>query len=136
MKRIIAATYLIQVSESDIANHDILKVGWKASDVTEKMVGNNYDWGQFVGKMDNAVQSKALWWIFDTFAKPIIDKFNLPAWKKTFNRDVWAEGKDGQILFSDTKDHTTRMEKNQLVNYDHPKKGNLDLLKKYLTSLK
>ena len=136
MKRIIAATYLIQVSESDIANHDILKVGWKASDVTEKMAGNNYDWGQFVGKMDNAVQSKALWWIFDTFAKPIIDKFNLPAWKKTFNRDVWAEGKDGQILFSDTKDHTTRMEKNQLVNYDHPKKGNLDLLKKYLTSLK
>ena len=138
LRRLIAAKFLYYVSNSNRDEFALLKVRWKLNDITEKEVASNYEWKKFVEKMDAYIQNKVGSWALDTFLKPIADKFNYSEWKKLRPRyrDIWASGKDGQILFSDSKECTSYFNNGNIENTEHAKSGNVDLLKKYLTSIK
>lgn len=138
LRRLIAAKFLYYVANTNRDEFALLKVRWKLNDITEKEVASNYEWKKFVGKMDAYIQNKVGSWAIDTFLKPIADKFNYSEWKKLNPRyrDIWASGKDGQILFSDSKERTSYFNNGNIENTEHAKSGNVDLLKKYLTSIK
>jgi hypothetical protein len=55
--------------------------------------------------------------------------------KKLKDRDVWADGKGGQILFSDQKDATINFDGGDLKVEEDANRYNIDRMKKVLSGM-
>jgi hypothetical protein len=140
LKRKWAALFLIKLSESNFDGK--LKISYKAENLTDGMLTDNYKWGLFVKDLERkpmlpfrvAVDAieKSVKDIYSPFANPVKDRL------------MWNENASGQILLSDNPDYTINFSKGQAnpqptVNWEleeDANQGNLDYVKKLLIGLK
>ena len=140
VKRKTTALYLIKVSESDETKEgNFLSVGFDESDITDKKIKSDYNWKNFMTHYEKQFLSthgnKALIYLFDGFVKSTMERWKNPFGAKKEN-EIWAAGKDGQILFSDNDGATLHIENESLKSESQSNLGNRDQLLKLLLSIK
>ena len=140
VKRETAARYLLLVADSDENKEGkFLNLGFDESDITEKKIKSDYNWKNFMTHYEKQVFSthgnKALIYLFDGFVKSTMERWKNPFGAKKEN-EIWAAGKDGQILFSDNDGATLHIENESLKSESQSNLGNRDQLLKLLLSIK
>lgn len=140
VKRETAARYLLLVADSDENKKgQFLSLGFDESDITEKKIKSDYNWKNFMTHYEKHLFSthgnKALIYLFDGIVKSTMERWKNPFGAKKEN-EIWAAGKDGQILFSDNDGATLHIEKESLKSESQSNLGNRDQLLKLLLSIK
>lgn len=140
VKRETAARYLLLVADSDENKEGkFLNLGFDESDITEKKIKSDYNWKNFMTHYEKHLfgthGNKALIYLFDGFVKSTMERWKNPFGAKKEN-EIWAAGKDGQILFSDNDGATLHIENESLKSESQSNLGNRDQLLKLLLSIK
>ena len=138
IKRKTTAMYLINMKECQ-ANKDgkFLYLGFKESDVTDEKVKSDYNWKNFMTHFDHGgtLGNKALIYILDGLWEPMKKRFGNP-FGALKEKNIWAAGKGGQILFSDNDGATLHFEGEGVKSESQSNLGNRDQLVKLLLTIK
>ena len=141
LKRKWAALFLIKLSESNFDGK--LKISYKAENLTDGMLTDNYKWGLFVKDLERKPMLPFFRVAVDAIEKSVKDIYS-PFANPVKDRLMWNENASGQILLSDNPDYTINFSKGQAnpqptVNWEleeDANQGNLDYVKKLLIGLK
>lgn len=137
LRRKMAALFLVRVAQHP--EHKLMpfiKVDHFESTFTEEYLTDNYKWSKFAvnfeGLIDPLVRTlaDATWGAATESVKK-----NILYFKKLKDRDVWADGKGGQILFSDQKDATINFDGGDLKVEEDANRYNIDRMKKVLSGM-
>ena len=140
LKRMTAALFLLKVAEHpEHVAKPFIKPNYKESDLTEGHLNDNYWWSKFAVNFDGVI-NPLLRTLLDNTLGTVKDSLNknfVAIWKlcKQTDRDVWADGKGGQILFSDQKDATVNFDGGDLKVEEDANRYNIDRMKKVLSGL-
>ena len=138
IKRKTTAMYLINMKECQ-ANKEgkFLYLGFKESDVTDEKVKSDYNWKNFMTHFDHGgtLGNKALIYILDGLWEPMKKRFGNP-FGALKEKNIWAAGKGGQILFSDNDGATLHFEGEGVKSESQSNLGNRDQLVKLLLTIK
>lgn len=135
-KRKIILGFIYEVARADFnAGNKYIEIDYKLDYIKNTHTFNQeYYWKRQVINMDHYWQRFKLWRAIEesTWGK-IKSKFfsNFVP----FDRDIWADKKDGQILFSDQADSTLNFDGEGLQEESNSNIGNLDYLKKILMGI-
>lgn len=138
LKRMVAAAFIAKVAGDPAHMEDqYLKVGYKAEELTDDKVLDNYQWSTIVKGIDNSTMPPLLKSITDHIKDNASKALSLDQWKEIVgDREVWDDRKGGQILFSDDENSTVNFDRGAL----HVERGansyNMNRLKQLLTGLK
>ena len=101
--------------------------------LSSKSLEQGYYWNRTVYNMDSKIQNNFLRTLFDSTIANVWEtlKDNLP----TFDRDIWADKYDGQILFSDKEDSTLNFEGGGVHQEQDSNIGTMDHLKEVLMGM-
>ena len=112
--------------------------------LTEDNLTDNYWWSKFAMNFEGQFFNTVLRTLVDNTlgaamksAQKNLDPFNPIDFEadKLKDRDVWAAGKGGQILFSDQKDATLNFDGGDLKKEDYANCYNIDKMKKVLSGM-
>ena len=101
--------------------------------LTSKSLEQGYYWNRTVFNMDRKIQNNFLRTLYDSTIANVWEtlKDNLP----TFDREIWADKYEGQILFSDKEDSTLNFEGGGVHQEQDSNIGTMDHLKEELMGM-
>ena len=101
--------------------------------LTSKSLEQGYYWNRTVFNMDRKIQNNFLRTLLDSTLGNVLEtlKDNLP----TFDREIWADKYEGQILFSDKEDSTLNFEGGGVHQEQDSNIGTMDHLKEELMGM-
>lgn len=114
------------------------------ANLTEENLTDNYWWSKFAMNFEGQFFNTVLRTLVDNTLGAAMDSVikNLEPLNpidletdKLKDRDVWAAGKGGQILFSDQKDATLNFDGGDLKKEDYANRYNIDRMKKVLSGM-
>ena len=137
-KRKLAALFVAKVAgHPDHKTVQLLKVNYKAGDVTDDKAKDNYLWGNLVSEIGDAAMNPLLKSMADHIMENAGKSLSLDQWKEIIgDREVWDDRKGGQILFSDDENSTVNFDRGALNVERGANSYNMDRLKQLLTGLK
>ena len=136
-KRVMVLTFLYYVSrDSNNENDKYIKIGYDLSYLTKRTkLRQEHYWKEIITNMDHRWAGSKFWGV--VFGN-VINKFmnKLHSNFQSLDQNIWEDGKDGQILFSDKEDTTLNFEGNGLHDEHDANIGSMEHLRKILWVMK